>query len=240
MSKTVQNPDQKETTPCATFLESPENPASNSLEQTLSRTCLGQFSYWWKRVNKGRRAGDGVGRMWTTYPFGALLLDESWAWWSVMQVMRDGQACAEQAGVPEGFVVASNPSGVAVLCWPDGASSLGVFSLVSHHTESINKEDGTCIHGCARADDILLPERFLHFKGFDNYSQVVACAYIDVSSVRRARLTAAPSNNSEGLVELAGVVARACAHQHGGDADAVVNFCARRASAAPQFSGSAA
>ena len=62
-----------------------------SPEQAVAHTQLLQFRHWWNSSFARRRAGEAVSRMWHDYPFGALILDESWAWWSLSKVIVEGQ-----------------------------------------------------------------------------------------------------------------------------------------------------
>ncbi len=144
-----------------------------SPEQAVAHTQLLQFRHWWLSVFARRRAGEAVSRMWHDYPFGALILDESWAWWSLSKVTVEGQLQAAEVGHPLGLVVASAVHGVAVLDWPDGPGEAACIHLVAYQA----LQAGSSESGEGRAT--LSPERFLSAKGFDRPDAVVACAFCE-------------------------------------------------------------
>lgn len=144
-----------------------------SPEQAVAHTQLLQFRHWWNSSFARRRAGEAVSRMWHDYPFGALILDESWAWWSLSKVIVEGQLQAKEVGHPLGLVVASAVHGVAVLDWPDGPGEAAWIHLVAYQA----LQAGASESGEGRAR--LSPERFLSAKGFDRPDAVVACAFCE-------------------------------------------------------------
>lgn len=149
------------------------------LDKTLARMHRQQFGYWWEGFRRGRQAGGAARQMWIDYPFGALLLDESWAWWSLQQVQDDGQWQAEQAGYPEGLVVASSSVEVAVLFWTAGSEAPQLLS-VPYLAALDGQTFGVQPHA-------FLAEQFLKQTGFDDPGRVLACAFVQHRPRRAAQ-----------------------------------------------------
>jgi hypothetical protein len=105
--------------------------------------------------------------MWRQYPFGALLLDETWAWWSVAQVAADGRNCAKDAGHSNGVVVASTSVSLAVLDWTDGTRSESMIFIVAKYA------------GVAAAAPrvALTHEKFMQDTGFDREDKLLGCCF---------------------------------------------------------------
>lgn len=147
----------------------PESP-----EQAFAQVRLQQFGFWWRTVMLGRRAGPAIHQMWRDYQNGAILLDESWVWWSIEQVVAIGQETAREAGYPQGLVVASSPNGVAAVDWPDGREEPAVLRLVPARSS-----EQVATQSVPSASATVSPERFLRAKGFDQPDRVLACAYLE-------------------------------------------------------------
>ena len=163
------------------------NMAEVEPDQAVSVLQLQQFSHWWRENYAGFHAGPAISQMWRSYPFGALLLDETWAWWPLVQVSSEAKRQATQAGHPCGLVVASAPSGVAVLDWPEGARGASCLHLVAYAGMAAYQSG----NGPLRAS--ISPERFLSSKGFDQPDRVIACAFFERSAASRTPF--APSNH---------------------------------------------
>lgn len=147
----------------------PESP-----EHAFARVRLQQFGFWWRSVMKGRRAGPAIYQMWRDYQNGAILLDESWVWWSIEQVVAIGQETARAVGYPHALVVASSPNGVAAVDWPDGWEEPAVLRLVPARSS-----EEVAAQSVPSASATVSPERFLSAKGFDQPDRMVACAYLE-------------------------------------------------------------
>lgn len=147
---------------------------AESQEQAFAQVRLQQFGFWWRTVMLGRRAGPAIHQMWRDYQNGAILLDESWVWWSIEQVAAIGQETAREAGYPQGLVVASSPNGVAAVDWPGGWDEPAVLRLVPARSS-----DQVAAQSMPSACATVSPERFLSAKGFDQPDRVLACAYLE-------------------------------------------------------------
>ena len=166
-------------TPDAGQAASRPTPSADGLDAAVRSIVLQNFKYWWTQNNQGRRAGDAVSRMWNAYPFGALLIDESWAWWSVSQVMSDGPLQARQAGALQGLVVASSTEGVAVLDWPDGVCQPSTMVLIPNQTR-LDAQNGKSVGNGFNREGAqeLSPMDFIEIHGFDQIANVLSCAYV--------------------------------------------------------------
>lgn len=147
---------------------------TESPEQAFAQVRLQQFGFWWRTVMLGRKAGPAIHQMWRDYQDGAILLDESWVWWSTEQVVAIGQETARELGYPHALVVASSPNGVAAVDWPDGWEEPAVLRLVPARSS-----EQVAAQSMPSASTTVSPERFLSAKGFDQPDRVLACAYLE-------------------------------------------------------------
>lgn len=177
-----------------------------TLEQTVARTQVMQYRYWWLSTFH-RRAGEAVSRMWQLYPFGALILDDNWGWWSLSRVIAEGQELAAEAGHPKGLAIASAMDGIAVLDWSDGLGDPGCIHLVSYR--ALKAGASSSGEGWAA----LSPERFLRAKGFDRPEALVACAYCEHQPRGRRDNTFVPAAVATGQLQAAPVAKDPASYQ---------------------------
>lgn len=135
-------------------------------QKFFRESFFAQYCFWWTSCFPQRRAGPAITTMWKNNPFGAVLKNDAWTWWSLERVMNEGVV---QGNSPKncGIVVAGCEHGAAMLTWPKGQRHDPVLMLVQF------AEDGTGQYVEPTAIDI---DDFLEVKGFLDPHRVTACA----------------------------------------------------------------
>lgn len=149
----------------------------------LNQCVYAQFRFWLGKSFPGYCPGEDVASMWKTLPFGAILPDSDWTWWSLERVTQGGVALANQLDC-RGIVIADGLLGAAVLSWPDGARGGAQVRMVPF--TGTTGASGERLGGGTS----VIPKRFIAAKGFDDLDRVIACAVVSEKARTNRHVTA--------------------------------------------------